>query len=80
MWKRQDGVYVWLPGGSDGKADSPSEFFNEVSEHCRTMGIQEPTWSYNYNAGANPIGVNIPLSRADHSLILEILQKAYSFA
>lgn len=80
MWRRQDGMYVWLPGGSDGQKDAPSEFFTEVQEKCQAMGIQEPTWSYNYNAGANPIGFNIPKSKVDHSHVLEILQKAYSFA
>lgn len=80
MWKRQDGVYVWLPGGSDGSKDAPSEFFAEVREKCLAMGIAEPTWSYNYNAGANPISLNIPRTKVEHSHVLEILQKAYSFA
>ena len=44
------------------------------------MGLEEPSWSYKYNAGANPIGFAIPQDRATHSVIKEILAQAYELA
>jgi hypothetical protein len=80
MWKRQSAAYVYLPGGSDGTADSPSEFFQKVRAALNEIGLEEPSWTYKYNAGANPISFSIPLEKVKHSRILEILQKAYELA
>ncbi len=77
MWKRKEGVYVWLPGGTGGGEDAPSDFFQKVREGLKDIGLEEPSWSYKYNAGANPIGFQIPLEKAQHSFILAILQEAY---
>ncbi len=60
MWKRKEGVYVYIPGGMGGGEDSPSDFFQRVRDSLMQIGLEEPSWSYKYNAGANPIGFAIP--------------------
>jgi hypothetical protein len=80
MWKRQNGAYVYIPGGSDGTENSPSEFFQKIRSGLLEIGLDEPSWTYKYNAGANPISFAIPLEIVKHSRILEILQKAYELA
>ena len=77
MWKRQNGIYVYLPGGPGGSEDDPSDFYHEVAKALSEMGLEQPAWSYKYNAGANPIGFPIPFEKVQHSLILDILRKAY---
>lgn len=79
MWKRKDGVYVYIPGGTGGSQDAPSEFFHKVQEGLQQIGLEEPSWTYKYNAGANPIGFAIPLEKVEHSIILELLQEAFTF-
>jgi hypothetical protein len=80
MWPRATGVYVYLPGGQDGSEDSPSDFYNFVREQLQVAGIESPSWTYRYNAGANPIAFAIPADRANHSVIREILKRAYELA
>lgn len=80
MWKRKDGVYVYLPGGQGGSEDSPSDFFQKVRDVLLQIGLEEPSWTYKYNAGANPVGFAIPLDKAQHSLILDLLKEAYELA
>lgn len=77
MWKRQYGVYVYLPGGPGGSEDAPSDFYTEIAKTLAEIGLEQPTWTFKYNAGANPIGFAIPLEKASHSLILDILKHAY---
>ncbi|HEX6036131.1 MAG TPA: hypothetical protein VFY83_16955 [Anaerolineales bacterium] len=77
MWKRQNGVYVYLPGGPGGAEDAPSDFYQEVAKALAEMGLEQPSWSFKYNAGANPIGFAIPYEKAQHSLLLDILKQAY---
>jgi hypothetical protein len=55
MWPRKGGFYVYLPGGPGGSQDQPSDFYAKVKAALAELGQGEPTWSYNYNAGANPI-------------------------
>lgn len=55
MWPRSTGVYVYIPGGEGGAEDAPSDFFKRVSEKLEIAGMEEPSWTYKYNAGANPI-------------------------
>jgi len=80
MWKRKEGVYVYIPGGGGGSEDSPSDFYQKVKDALLNIGMEEPSWTYKYNAGANPIGFAIPLDKAQHSVILELLKEAYEFA
>jgi len=80
MWPRVNGAYVYLPGGSNGSADAPSDFFTEVQRKLEAIGIESPTWTYKYNSGANPIGFAIPREKATHSAIREILATAYELA
>jgi hypothetical protein len=42
--------------------------------------MEEPSWTYKYNAGANPIGFPIPQERSAHSIVREILAEAYELA
>ncbi|MCA9983604.1 MAG: hypothetical protein KDE59_04895 [Anaerolineales bacterium] len=79
MWPRSNGVYVYLPGGKDGAADAPSDFFNRVAQKLQAIGLDSPSWTYKYNAGANPVGFGIPLEKVNHSAIKEIIAEAYSF-
>jgi len=80
MWPRSGGVYVYLPGGDDGAEDAPSEFFQHVKAQIESIGLELPSWTYKYNAGANPVGFAIPREKASHSAIREILRMAYELA
>ena len=66
-------------GGPGGATDQPSDFFAKVKEELAPLGI-EPSWSFKYNAGANPIAFPITFNYASHSKIAEILEEAYSLA
>jgi len=80
MWKRSNSAYVYIPGGPGGSADSPSEFYHEVKTIFQEIGLDEPSWTFKYNAGANPISFSIPQDKVGHSLLLQILEKAYGYA
>jgi hypothetical protein len=80
MWPRATGAYVYLPGGDGGAEDAPSDFYNVVSEKLQRTGLEQPSWTYKYNAGANPIGFPVPLEKATHSIIREIIAQAYELA
>jgi hypothetical protein len=80
MWPRATGVFVYLPGGTDGAEDSPSEFYQYVKGKLQEIGIDEPTWTYKYNGGANPVGFPVPGDKATHSVLREILRRAYELA
>ena len=80
MWPRKDGAYVYIPGGDGGTGDSPSDFFVSVQRRLSEVGVDGPTWTFKYNAGANPIGFAIPLEKVGHSMIREIIEDAYQLA
>lgn len=80
MWPRSSGVYVYLPGGDGGAEDAPSDFFEAVRSELESIGMESPSWTYKYNAGANPIAFTIPADRANHSVVRRILTEAYSLA
>ncbi|HEY6332184.1 MAG TPA: hypothetical protein VI756_22845 [Blastocatellia bacterium] len=80
MWPRANGVYVYLPGGQNGAADAPSDFYNSVKQRLEDVGMESPSWTYKYNGGANPIAFPIPLDRAAHSVVREIISEAYALA
>lgn len=80
MWKRANAAYVYIPGGPGGCADCPSDFYQEVKKTLQEIGLDEPSWTFKYNAGANPICFSIPQDKVGHSLLLQILEKAYAFA
>lgn len=80
MWPRSTGVYVYIPGGDSGSEDAPSDFFDRVKEKLESVGLDSPSWTYKYNAGANPISFAIPQEKATHSVIREILTEAYQLA
>lgn len=80
MWPRATGVYVYLPRGQNGAEDAPSDFYNFVKQRLEEAGMEPPGWTYKYNAGANPISFPIPLDRATHSVVRDILKKAYDLA
>ena len=79
MWPRRDGAYVYVPGGPGGAVDQPTDFFARVKDELAPLGI-EPSWSFKYNGGANPIAFTLAYSLASHSKVLEILAEAYSLA
>lgn len=80
MWPRSTGVYVYLPGGDGGADDAPSDFYNSVAQRLQTAGMEQPSWTYRYNAGANPIAFSIPQDKAGHSIVREVLAEAYQLA
>ena len=80
MWRRADGVYVYLPSGTAGASDAPSDYYNSVKQRIESIGMESPSWSYKYNGGANPIGFAIPADKATHSVIKQILKEAYELA
>ena len=79
MWPLQDGARVYVFGGPGGMGDAPSDFFTRVKEQLAPLKI-EPTWSYSYNAGANPVAFAIPSQYAKHSLLINILKEAYGYS
>jgi hypothetical protein len=79
MWPRANGAYVYIAGGHGGAVDQPSDFFATIKEELAPLGI-EPSWSFKYNAGANPIAFPITFQHANHSKMVEILEQAYSLA
>lgn len=79
MWPRQDGYYVYIPGGPGGAEDQPSDFFAKVKESLAELDI-EPSWSFRYNAGANPIAFSVPSNLLAHSRVIEIMKLAYNLA
>lgn len=79
MWPRANGAYVYIPGGLGGGVDQPSDFFANVKEELTTLGI-EPSWSFKYNGGANPIAFPITPQHTAHSMIVKILEQAYALA
>lgn len=66
MWPRKEGAYVYIPGGPGGTADQPSDFFARVQAELAGLGI-EPSWTFKYNAGANPIAFPISSANLSHS-------------
>ncbi len=80
MWPRSNGVYVYLPRGANGAEDSPSDFYQRVKEKLESIGMEAPSWTYKYNAGANPIAFAITREKSNHSVIREILKEAYDLA
>ena len=62
-----------------GGVDQPNDFFAQVKEALGPLGI-EPSWSFKYNAGANPIAFPITAQHAAHPKVNEILEQAYALA
>ena len=79
MWPRKEGAYIYVPGGAGGTSDQPSDFYARVKDELGVLGI-EPSWSFKYNAGANPIAFTITPQNASHSKVLQILTEAYALA
>jgi hypothetical protein len=80
MWPRANGAYVYVPGGDGGSDDSPSDFFTRVKQKLGEISADSPSWTYTYNAGANPIAFAIPSERASDQIVREILAEAYELA
>lgn len=79
MWPRSDGFFIYLPDNGTGTLDEPSERFREWAKKLEPTGI-ELSWAYKYNAGANPIGFNLPKTKMKDKLILELLKDSYDLA
>ena len=77
MWPRQDGFFVYLPDNGDGTLDEPSERFRVIEKKLSEIGI-DASWTYKYNAGANPIGFHLPKNQMRHPTILELLKESYN--
>jgi hypothetical protein len=75
----RDGFYVYIAAGPGGSEDQPNDFFSKVRDTLAELGI-EPSWSFKYNAGANPIAFAISKQQVTHSKIIEILKEAYELA
>lgn len=71
-------LHPWF-GGPGGAEDQPSDFYAQVKESLAELGL-EPSWTFKYNAGANPIAFSVPKNLIMHSKIIEILKAAYEFA
>jgi hypothetical protein len=79
----EKGRRCWLsigypPGGKDGAENAPLDFFNLSREKLETAGLEVPSRTYGYNGGANPVALAIPLEKASHWLILDLLAQAYA--
>lgn len=77
MWPRKEGAYVYIPGGDGGTPNQPSDFYAKVRDELASPGV-EPSWSFKYNAGANPIAFPIAPQNASHSKMLQIHTEAYA--
>jgi hypothetical protein len=79
MWPRSDGFFIYLPDDGTGTLDEPSDRFREWAIKLESLKI-ELSWSYKYNAGANPIGLNLPKTKMMDNLILDFLKDSYDHA
>lgn len=79
MWPRTDGFYIYLPDDGTGTIDEPSERFRKWQEVLESIGI-EISWAYKYNAGANPIGFNLPKAKMNNKVVLDLLKDSYVLA
>jgi hypothetical protein len=79
MWPRRQGAYVYIPAGPGGTEDAPNDFYARVKEVLAPLSV-EPSWSFKYNAGANPIAFNLTPSMLTHSKVVELLGEAYALA
>lgn len=79
MWPRTDGFYVYLPDDGTGTLDEPSERFREWTGKFDLCGI-DLSWAFKYNAGANPIGFNLPKTKMKDKTVLELLKNSYELA
>jgi hypothetical protein len=79
MWPRSDGFFIYLPDDGTGTLDEPSDRFREWSEKIDQIGI-ELSWAFKYNAGANPIGLNLPRTKMKDKTVLEFLKDSFEHA
>lgn len=79
MWPRTEGCYVYVPDDGSGKVDEPSDRFRQIQERLQTIGL-DASWTFNYNAGANPIAFAIPKEKYNNPLIISILDESYQLA
>jgi hypothetical protein len=79
MWPRSDGFYIYLPDDGTGTLDEPSERFRIWTDRFESVGI-ELSWAFKYNAGANPIGFNLPKTKMKDKVVLDLLKDCYSLA
>lgn len=79
MWTRSDGFYVYLPDDGTGTIDEPSQRFRDWAAKMATVGL-EISWAFKYNAGANPIGFNLPKAKMKDAVLLEFLKDSYELA
>ena len=50
-----------------------------MAKRLEPIGI-ELSWSYKYNAGANPVGFNLPRTKMKDKTLLELLKDSYELA
>ncbi len=79
MWPKKQGAYIYIPGGPGGTEDAPSDFYARAKDALAPLGV-EPSWSFKYNAGANPIAFSLMPNMLGNSKIIELLQEAYAMA
>lgn len=79
MWPRSDGFFVYLPDDGTGTLDEPSGRFREWAKKLEPVGI-ELSWSFKYNAGANPIGFNLPKTKMKDQMVLALLKDSFELA
>lgn len=79
MWGRSDGFYIYLPDDGTGTQDEPSERFRNWQKKLEPINI-ELSWSFKYNGGANPVGLNLPRTKMRDNTILELLKESYNLA
>ncbi|MEW6354451.1 MAG: hypothetical protein AB1469_09215 [Pseudomonadota bacterium] len=79
MWPRTNGFYAYIPDNGSGTLDEPSERFRQVQQKLQSIGI-EASWTFKYNAGANPIGFAVPRDKMNEEVLLQILLESYALA
>jgi hypothetical protein len=75
LWPRRDGAYIYLPD-PDGSRDQPSLAFETFEGRLQGEGLTA-SWTSNYNAGANSIGIRLVVADLKRSVVQDLLRSSY---
>ncbi len=80
VWARKDAagrVYLPTPAGWDpGSKDSAPSEMAELEQRLSATGVR-PVWIWNYNQGANPIGITLSLADLDKPEVKELFDSTW---
>lgn len=75
LWPVRDGATVHLPD-PDGSRDEPSVAFERFRDRLSALGL-EPSWQASYNAGANPISLQLTVNDLKRREVQDLLKASW---